>query len=138
MVDEGGTAPAAGMGDADEVEVEVLRLPDTSRRGLQVTASPTKAIKMVFTNDETTPENGKNVAKYLFPLLAGLGRFAAVLHEVPYVQTIENCLVLNSFGLLEQFPTGRALDQTFKYAPSAKVVVSIGLAQFLVRDVGQG
>ena len=93
-VDEGGTAPAAGMGDADEVEVEVLRLPDTSRWGLQVTASPTKAIEMVFTNDETTPENGKNVAKYLFPQLAGLGRFAGVLRDVPLAQTIEYGLVL--------------------------------------------
>ena len=126
------------MSDADEVEVEVLRLPAASRRGLQVTASPAKAIEMVFTNDETTPENGKNVAKYLFPLLAGLGRFAVVLLRVPLIQTIEYGLVLSSFGLLQQFLTGRALDQTFKNAPSAKVVVSIGLAQFLDRDVGQG
>ena len=126
------------MSDADEVEVEVLRLPAASRRGLQVTASPAKAIEMVFTNDETTPENGKNVAKYLFPLLAGLGRFAGFLLKVPLIQTIEYGLVLSSFGLLQQFLTGRALDQTFKNAPSAKVVVSIGLAQFLDRDVGQG
>jgi hypothetical protein len=86
------------MGDADEVEVEVLRLPETSRRGSQVTASPAKAIEMVFTNDETTPENGKNVAKYLFPLLAGLGRFAVVLHEVLLVQTIQT-MVLYSAAL---------------------------------------
>ena len=75
-------APAAGMGEANEVEVQVLRLLNTARRGLQVTASPAHAIDMVLTDDETSPENCEDVANYLFPENTCLGRHAGIFLEV--------------------------------------------------------
>ena len=52
-------------------------------------------------------------------------------------QPIEYYVVMGRFGLLEQSAAGPALDQPFEDAPATIVVVSIGLAKLLVRDVGQ-
>ena len=69
-------APAARMGNANKVKVKVLRLLDTARRGLQETASPAQAIKMLITDDESPPDNCPDVLKYPFSVDTGFGRLA--------------------------------------------------------------
>jgi hypothetical protein len=134
-------APAARMGDASKVKVKVLRLLDTARQGLQETASPAQATKfsnpMLITDDECPPENCTDVLKYPFSVDTGWGRLACILLDVLLMQPIEDCVVMGRFGLLEQTAAGLALDQPFEDAPATIVVVSIGLAKLLVRDVGQ-
>jgi hypothetical protein len=69
------------MGNANKVKVKVLRLLDTARRGLQETASPAQAIKMLITDDESKTSPRLRIARMFSSTRSPLTLVLAALRE---------------------------------------------------------